>query len=58
MIDDLKSILPLLKLPIINVHAHSNACVHQIANENSQLHFYWKIAKIKCCTVVDCNLGP
>ena len=30
-IGDLRSKSPLLKLPIINMHAQSNACVHQIA---------------------------
>ena len=29
-IGDLRSKLPLLKLPIINVHTHSNTPVHQI----------------------------
>ena len=31
VIGDLRSRSPLLKLPIINAHAHSNAHVHQIA---------------------------
>ena len=47
-IGDLRSKFPLLKPPIINVHAHSNTRVHQIAKLKSvKQHFYGKIAKIK-----------
>ena len=43
---------PLLNLPIINAHTHSNIHVHQITKLNGQLHFYGLIAKIKRCPCI------
>ena len=41
-IGDLRSKLPLLKPPIINVHAHSNARVHQITKLKTAYYtFAW-----------------
>ena len=40
-----RSILPILKQPIINAHANSN--VMQIPKLKKKLHFYEKIANIK-----------
>ena len=43
-------LIAIIKPPIINAHAHNNPRVHQIAKlKHCQLHFYEKIAKIKCC---------
>ena len=48
-IGDLRSKSQLLKPPIINVHAHSNACVHQIAKLKTTNYILWENYKIKFC---------
>ena len=40
MIDDLRLKSPLSKLPIINAHAHSNTCVHQITKLKSTKYVF------------------
>ena len=50
---EIRSILPILKLPIINAHANSN--VMQITKLKKKLHFHEKIANIKhynCDTLI------
>ena len=48
-IGDLRSKSPLLKPPIINVHAHSNARVHQITKLKTANYILWENYKIKFC---------